>query len=162
VPAGDVSAGRGERFVAAMARVVAVLPLGLDRRVAPTVVGFLLINGCTFALDLALLTLLHGALRLSLPIAFTVAYLTAFGVSFALNRGLNFRSHAPVGRQLVLYLAAIGVNYLAFVAVLANVLADAGVQYQLARILAALCEGIFMYSVLRWVVFRSYGSASST
>jgi len=28
------------------------------------------------------------------------------------------------------------------------------VEYQLARILSGLCEGVYMYSVMRWVVFR--------
>jgi hypothetical protein len=29
-----------------------------------------------------------------------------------------------------------------------------GVQYQLARIVSGLYEGVYMYSVMRWVVFR--------
>lgn len=146
--------GRDARFVAVMARIVAVLPFGLDELVAPTFLGFALINGLTFSIDLLLLTLLRSGLGLSLPVAFTLSYLTAFGLSFVLNRGLNFRSHAPVGRQLVLYLVAIVINYLAFIAGVANGLAALGLEYHVARILAALCEGVYMYCVLRWVVFR--------
>lgn len=145
---------RGDRFVAAMAKVVAALPFGLDTIVAPTFLGFVVINGCTFAIDLALLTLLRSGLGLPLAVAFTLSYLTAFGLSFALNRRLNFRSHAPVGRQLVVYIAAIAINYVAFILGVANGLAAAGLEYHVARILAAGCEAVYMYSVLRWVVFR--------
>lgn len=144
----------GERFVAAMAVVGARLPFGLSEVVAPTVLGFALINGFTFSVDLALLTLLHGGLHRSLPLAYTLSYLAAFGLSFALNRALNFRSHAPVGRQLAIYVAAIGLNYLAFVAGVADGLAALGLEYHLARVLAAGCEGVYLYCVLRWVVFR--------
>ncbi len=29
-----------------------------------------------------------------------------------------------------------------------------GVEYQLARVLAACCEGVFLYCCMRWLVFR--------
>ena len=137
-----------------MTAVVARLPFGLDTIVAPTFLGFVLLNGCTFALDLSLLTLFRSGLGWPLWAAFTLAYLTAFGLSFALNRAFNFRSHAPVGRQLVIYLVAVGINYLAFIAGVADGLASAGLEYHLARVVAACCEAVYMYSVLRWVVFR--------
>ncbi len=142
-------------FVAAMARITAALPFGLDTVVAPTFLGFVVINGFTFSIDLALLTVLRSGVGVSLPVAFTLAYVSAFGLSFVLNRRLNFRSHAPVGRQLVVYWIAVGVNYLAFILGVADGLASAGVEYHVARILGAVCEGVFMYCVLRWVVFRT-------
>jgi putative flippase GtrA len=143
-----------DRFHAFSERVVARLPFGLDRRVAPTLVGYLLINGSTFVLDLALLTVLHGRLGVALPAAFTISYVTAFGVSFVLNRWLNFRSHAPVGRQAAVYAVVVAVNYLAFVLVLGTTLSAIGLEYHLSRVAAALCEAVYMYSALRWVVFR--------
>jgi len=138
-----------------MAAIVARLPFGLDRVVAPTFLGYLLLNGLTFALDLSLLTALRSGLGWPLPAAFTLAYLTAFGLSFALNRRFNFRSHAPVGRQLAVYAVAVAVNYLAFVLGVADGLAALGIEYHAARVLAACCEAVYMYSVLRWVVFRT-------
>lgn len=146
---------RRERFLGAMTRAVAALPLGLDRVVAPTFLGFVLINGFTFGVDLALLTLLRSGLHVALWASFTVAYLTAFALSFALNRRLNFRSHAPVGCQLVIYLIAVGMNYLVFIAGVADGLAALGLEYHAARILAACGEGVYMYCVLRWIVFRN-------
>ena len=129
------------------------LPWGLDRVVAPSFLGFALINGFTFGVDLLLLTAFHGWLGLPLWLAISLGYLGAFGLSFVLNRGLNFQSHAPVGRQAVLYVVAIAINYVAFLLGVGGGLAALGVQYHLSRIIAGACEGIFMYSALRWVVF---------
>jgi hypothetical protein len=83
-----------------------------------------------------------------------VAYVLAFGLSFVLNRALNFRSHAPVGPQAGLYAVAILVNYLAFILGLGSALTALGVQYLLSRIVAGAFEAAFMYSVLRWIIFR--------
>lgn len=142
------------RFRAFTARLVERLPWGLSEIVPPTLVGYVLINGSTFGLDLALLTLLHGLLGVVLPAAFTIAYVTAFALSFVLNRRLNFLSHAPVGRQLVVYAIAVAINYLAFILGVATGLSSLGLEYHASRILAGLCEAVYMYCVLRWVVFR--------
>lgn len=137
-----------------MAAVARRLPFGLSRVVAPSFLGFVLINGFTFAVDLGLLTLLRGALRWPLPLAITVAYLLAFGLSFALNRTFNFRSHAPVRPQMAIYLVAIAINYVVFILGVGSGLTTLGLEYHLARITAGLCEAVYLYSVLRWVVFR--------
>jgi len=153
-PLGAGSRSYASRFHAFAEDVVARLPFGLDRVVPPTLVGYVVINGSTFALDLGLLTALHGGLHVALPIAFTVAYVTAFATSYVLNRRLNFRSHAPVGKQLVVYAAAVCVNYLAFILGLATALSAIGLEYHLARVVAGMCEAVYMYAALRWVVFR--------
>jgi hypothetical protein len=151
---GDDERSHADRFRAFTCNVAGRLPLGLDRRVPPTLVGYVVINGSTFALDLALLTVLHTWLGLVLPAAFTVAYLTAFGTSFVLNRWLNFRSHAPLGRQVAVYAVVVLINFLAFILVLATALSAIGLEYHLSRIVAGLCEAAYMYAALRWVVFR--------
>ena len=46
------------------------------------------------------------------------------------------------------------INYAAFVVGVGDGLTALGVEYQLARILSGVCEGAFMYCVMRWVVFR--------
>ena len=69
-------AGAGDRYAALMAAIVRRLPFGLDRVVAPNLLGFALINLCTFTLDLALLTALHGGLRWPVPVSITLSYLT--------------------------------------------------------------------------------------
>jgi hypothetical protein len=62
--------------------VVARLPFGLNSIVAPTFLGFAVINSATFAFDLVFLTLLHGWLGIALPVAVTVAYACAFTASY--------------------------------------------------------------------------------
>ncbi|GAA1031709.1 MULTISPECIES: GtrA family protein [Amycolatopsis] len=142
-----------DRFARLCETVVRVLPFGLSRIVAPSFLGFAVINGFTFGVDLALLTLFHGGLTWPVWLSISVAYVVAFGLSFVLNRALNFRSHAPVGRQAVLYVVAIAVNYAAFLLGLGAGLTALGVEYHLSRLIAGACEGVFMYSVMRWVVF---------
>jgi putative flippase GtrA len=143
-----------ERFHILCEQAVALLPFGLDSVVAPTFLGFVLINGGTFGIDLLLLAPLHGGLGVPLPIAVTVAYVCAFALSYVLNRVLNFRSHGAVGPQVAVYVVVIAVNYLAFILGLSSVLAMLGVQYHAARIVAGISEAVYMYSAMRWVVFR--------
>jgi len=146
-----------QRFHAFTAAVVRRLPLGLSRLVAPSLLGFALINGGMFAVDLGLLTVFRTGLGWPLPVAITLAYLLAFGLGFLLNRRLNFRSHAPVGPQAAIYLAAIGVNYAVFILGVGDGLVRLGLEYHLARVVAGLCEAAYMYGVMRWVVFRPGG-----
>jgi putative flippase GtrA len=137
-----------------MAATVSRLPFGLSEIVAPTLLGFALINACTFSLDLACLTALHGGLGWPLPVAITIAYGTAFSVSYVLNRVLNFHSHGAVATQVPVYVAVVVTNYLVWILGVGDGLATAGVDYRLARVLAGMGEAVFMYCALRWVVFR--------
>ena len=84
----------------------------------------------------------------------TVAYACAFTLSYFLNRILNFRSHGAVGPQFAVYVVVVVVNYLAFILGVSSGLAALGVEYHVARIVAGACEAIYMYSAMRWVVFR--------
>jgi putative flippase GtrA len=132
---------------------VSRLPFGLDSLVA-AFLGFVVLNSATFAVDLVLLTLLHGGLGVALPVAVTVAYACAFTLSYVLNRILNFRSHAAVGPQFAVYVVVVAVNYLAFILGVSSALTALGVEYRTARIMAGACEVIYIYSAMRWVVFR--------
>jgi len=155
--AADLPRTPADRFGAFCGAVAGKLPLGLSRVVAPTFLGFCLINGFTFGVDLGLLTVFHGLLGWPVWLAITLAYCCAFGLSFVLNRTFNFHSHAAVGIQLALYLAAIAVNYAAFLLGVGAGLTALGVEYHLSRLLAGACEGVFMYAVMRWVIFRDSG-----
>ena len=143
-----------DRFHQWCEAVVGRLPFGLKSVVAPTFLGFCLINGFTFSVDLAMLTGLHSGLGVPVAIAVTVSYVCAFMLSYALNRTFNFQSHAPVGPQLLIYVVVVIVNYLAFILGVSTGLAALGVQYQLSRLAAAICEAVYMYSAMRWLVFR--------
>jgi len=149
------------RYAAAMAAITRRLPFGLANVVEPSMLGYLLINLCTFCIDLGLLGLLHGRERLPIPAAVTISYGTASLVSYVLNRVFNFRSHAGVGRQLPVFVAVSASNYLIFVLGLTDLLSAVGVYYELARILAACCEAVYLYCMLRWVVFRDAATADA-
>lgn len=142
------------RFHAWCEAFVDRLPFGLGAIVAPTLVGFCVINGCTFGVDLTILTCLRGTLALPVPIAVTVAYVCGFALSYVLNRIFNFRSHAPVGPQVATYVVVVVVNYLAFILGVTTALSAIGVQYQLSRLAAGICEAVYMYGAMRWLVFR--------
>lgn len=141
-------------YAAAMTAITRRLPFGLSEVIEPNMVGYLLINLCTFFVDLALLAVFHGHLRWPIPVAVTCSYGTASVLSYVLNRVLNFRSHADVGRQFPVYVAVSASNYLIFVLGLTDLLSSAGVYYELSRVLAACCEGVYLYCMMRWVVFR--------
>ena len=145
---------REARFAAAMTAVTRALPFGLSRVVTPRILGYLLINLCTFCLDLLLLYLFHGVLRLPLPAAVTLSFGSAAVASYVGNRVLNFRSHGAVGKQVVTFAVVEVSNYFVFVLGLTDLLAQAGVYFEIARILAACCEGVYLYCCMRWLVFR--------
>ncbi|MGW4368697.1 GtrA family protein [Nocardia takedensis] len=142
------------RFTRLCKTVVRRLPFGLDRVVPPTLLGFAVINSFTFGVDLLLLTLFHGVLDWPVWLSVTLGYLCAFGLAFVLNRTFNFHSHAPMGRQAAIYVVVVVINYLAFILGVGTGLAALGVEYHLARLLAGACEAVYMYSAMRWVVFR--------
>jgi putative flippase GtrA len=147
-------AARGARFTAVTTAIVGVLPFGLARVVAPNMLGFAIINAFTFTADLALLTALHGGLRWPVPVSITLSYIAASGLSYVLNRALNFRSHAAPGPQVGRWTAVAIVNYLAWILGVGAGLAALGVDYRLARIIAAGCEAVYLYAAMRWLVFR--------
>jgi putative flippase GtrA len=140
-----------------MTAITRRLPFGLSEVVAPSLLGYLVINLCTFFVDLALLGLFHGSLRWPIPVAVTCSYGTASVISYVLNRVLNFRSHQDVGKQFPVYVAVSASNYLIFVLGLTDLLSSLGVYYEFSRILAACCEAVYLYCMMRFVVFRDTG-----
>jgi putative flippase GtrA len=140
-----------------MTAITRRLPFGLSEVVAPSLLGYLVINLCTFFIDLALLGLFHGKLRWPIPVAVTCSYGTASIISYVFNRILNFRSHADVGKQFPVYVAVSASNYLIFVLGLTDLLSHLGVYYELSRVLAACCEAVYLYCMMRFVVFRDTG-----
>jgi putative flippase GtrA len=149
-------------FAAVMTAISRRLPFGLSEKVPPSLVGYLLINLCTFFVDLGLLGLFHGHLGWPIPAAVTLSYGTASVLSYVLNRVLNFRSHENVGRQFPLYVAVSASNYLIFVLGLTDLLSAVGVYYELSRVLAACCEAVYLYCMMRWVVFRDSRDSAAT
>lgn len=140
-------------FAAAVGRLHGLLP-GVLARIPETFIGFALINGFTFAVDLTLLWVGHGVLRVPYPIAVTLSYGLASVLAFVLNKVLNFRAHGNTAVQSTRYLVVVASNYLIWILAFSTLLEWAGVQYQVSRIVAACCEGIYIYLLVRWWVFR--------
>ena len=147
-------ARRGERFTAVMSAIAVRLPFGLARVIAPNMLGFAVLSTVTFGLNLVLLIVFHGVLGWPVAVSITLAYLAGSGLGYVLNRSLNFRSHGAVGPQVIWYGAVIIVNYLCCILGVTAALAALGIDYRLARIAAAVCEAVYMYTALRLVVFR--------
>ncbi len=127
-----------------------------------TLFRYLLIGAFTFGLDLALLTVVRSGLGWPLPVAVTIGYAVALSVNYALNRVLNFHSHAPLGPESLRYAGAVAVNFGVVLLGVTTGLAAVGVPYQVARVAAGGAEGIFMYCAMRWFVFSPARSTEST
>jgi putative flippase GtrA len=129
---------------------------------APTLVRYLLISAFTFALDLALLTLVRSGLGWPLPVAVTVGYAVALSTNYLLNRVLNFRSYADLGPESLRYAGAVAINFGVVLLGVTTGLAALGVPYQVGRVAAGACEGAFMYCAMRWFVFSPVRPTAST
>jgi putative flippase GtrA len=142
-----------ERLSDALTAGVDRLPSGLRRYLPRDLVGFAVLGGCTFLVDLALLAALRTWTPLPLPAAVTIAYVIAFGLNFSLNRTVNFRSHAPIAGQAVRYTIVISCDFLLTLGVTTGLTA-LGLDFRLARLAAAGCVAAFTYTAARWWVFR--------
>ena len=141
------------RFDAATAAVRRRLPGRLGARVPQTLIGFVAINGFTFAVDLTLLGLFDQLLEVPHPVAISVGYGVAFTLAFVLNRWLNFHAHGRVGSEVGRYAVVVTLNYAVLVLGMGGGLAALGVPVLLARVAAGLAEAAWMYAAMRWWVF---------
>lgn len=142
-----------QRVVDGLTGLVHRLPPPVPRLVPREMVGFALLALFTFGVDVALLALLEGAAPLPLPASVAIAYGAAFSLNFVLNRTLNFRSHAPVGPQVLRFALVIACDFAITVGV-TTAFTGLGVDFRLARVIAGGCVAAFTYSACRWWVFR--------
>ncbi len=140
-------------FAQFTARIYSAVPTPLRRIIPPTFIGYALINGGTFALDMLLLSLFHGSAQIPYPVAVTLGYTLATMVSFVVNRWLNFREHGDLGVQSTKYVAVVVSNYVIWILGFSWLLEWAGVQYQISRFVAAVIEGLYIYTLMRLWVF---------
>ncbi|MBB5890102.1 GtrA family protein [Kutzneria kofuensis] len=143
---------RAERFGTWLTSWATRLPKSL-RFITPEFVGFAILGTFTFLIDMAILAVLKTQTSLPLPVDVAIGYLAAFGLNYVLNRTVNFKSHAPVGGQ-VLRFTVITLLDLGFTTLATTWLADVGVPFAVARVGAACCVGLFTYVGARFWVFR--------
>jgi putative flippase GtrA len=142
-----------ERFYRFLSVCTARLPRRLRLLLPPELLGFGLIGAFTFGIDLALLVMLRDWTRLPLPVSVSVAYVAAFGLNFILNRTVNFRSHKPLGGQILRYAVVVLGDYLLTVGGSTGLVA-LGLDFRLSRWIASMVVAVFTYSASRWWVFR--------
>lgn len=142
------------RFARLRDGVHARLTPALQRLIPVTMIGFAFLNGFTYAVDLVVLYVLDSIVHAPYRLAVTVGYVTALSLAFVLNRWLNFQSHGAVGKQTGRYVFAAVLNFVLFLQGLAVFLEDQGVPGVPARLIAGLCEAVFMYVMMRTFVFR--------
>lgn len=146
-------AGRAERVGSTLTSWVDRLPPRLRRYLPPELAGFAIIGTVTFLVDLLLLAALRATTALPLAVAVTIAYAIAFALNFVLNRTLNFRSHAPIGGQALRYGLVVAVDYGLTLGVTTG-LSALGLDFRVARIIAAASVAAFTYTAARFWVFR--------
>ncbi|WP_136193505.1 GtrA family protein [Actinomyces procaprae] len=141
-------------FRSLLGRIHRLLPGFLRRRVPVTFIGYALINGSGFVIDIAFLWLFYERLHWFYPLAVTVGYAIAGVYSLLLNRWLNFQSHGSLTSQGSRYAVGLVSQYVIFILGLSSLLHLVGVNAELARFTSACCEGIYLYVLMRLWVFR--------
>lgn len=141
-------------FAVVTGRIHSWLPAALKKVLPQTFIGFAILGLTTFSFDMLLLSIFHGVFKMNYPFAVTLGYVLASIASFLLNKWLNFHAHGNVGAQSARYVFVMVSNYVIWILVFSSILEKIGVQYQLSRFIAACVEGIYIYVLMRWWVFR--------
>lgn len=141
-------------FLHLISRVHHVLPRVLRSRLPITFIGYAIINGSAFLIDISFLWFFYEKLHWFYPMAVTVGYAIAGTYSLLLNRWLNFQSHGRLVAQGSRYAVGLVSQYVIFIVGLSSLLHWAGMNAELARFLSACCEGIYLYILMRLWVFR--------
>ncbi len=115
---------------------------------------YLFVGFSTFAIDLGLLYVLHGQLKLSLPVAVSIAYSVAVVYNFTLSLKWTFSNKEKKSLHLHIaqYSILLGFNYLftvSFVSIIGT-----HINYAMAKIIAAALLVLWTYPVYRFIIFK--------
>lgn len=147
-------------FADVTTRIREALPHALQRILPITFIGYAMINGSSFLLDMGFLAVITHFWKLPYSLAFSIGYGLASVYAFFLNRWLNFREHGDLGKQSGKYAFVILSNYVIWIVGFASLLDVLGVHVMVARVMAACLEGLYIYLLLRlWVFPRRRGTA---
>ena len=135
----DPSRRAPRAFLHVISRIHRLIPRALRERVPVTFVGYALINGSAFLIDISLLWFFYDGLHWFYPLAVSLGYMIA-------------RGHlAAQGSRYAIGLVS---QYVIFILGLSSFLHWIGVQAELARFISACCEGLYLYALMRLWVFR--------
>lgn len=150
----DPSRRAPRAFLHAISRIHRLLPRILRGRVPVTFIGYALINGSAFLIDISFLWLFFDKLHWFYPLAVTLGYMIAGAYSLLLNRWLNFQSRGHLAAQGSRYMIGLVSQYVIFILGLSSFLHWIGVNAELARLASACCEGVYLYALMKLWVFR--------
>ena len=88
-----------EVFLRLITAIHSVLPGFVRRRLPVTFIGYAIINGSAFLIDISFLWLFFDKLHWLYPLAVTLGYMIAGAYSLLLNRWLNFQSRGHLSRR---------------------------------------------------------------
>ena len=151
-----------EIFLRLITTIHSELPRFVRSRLPVTFIGYAMINGSAFFLDITCLWVFYNHFHWFYPVAVTVGYVIAAVYSFLLNRWLNFQAHGHVIEQGAGYTVGIISQYVIFILGLSSLLHWFGVNAELARVISACCEGIYLYVFIRLWVFRGVPEPAQT
>ena len=151
-----------EIFLRLITTIHSELPRFVRSRLPVTFIGYAIINGSAFFLDITCLWVFYNHFHWFYPVAVTVGYVIAAVYSFLLNRWLNFQAHGHVIEQGAGYTVGIISQYVIFILGLSSLLHWFGVNAELARVISACCEGIYLYVFIRLWVFRGVPEPAQT
>jgi gtrA family membrane protein len=144
-----------EVFLRLITTIHSVLPGFVRSRLPVTFIGYAIINGSAFFLDVGCLWVIETHLHWWDPVSISVGYAIAGVYSFLLNRWLNFQSHGHLVNQGSRYAIGLISQFLVFVQGLTQLLSWLGINLFLARLISACCEAAYLYVFIRLWVFRS-------
>lgn len=116
-------------------------------------IKFLLVGGASFAVDLALLVLLHEVFGVDLWIATPVAFLASLVFNFALQRSFTFRAQNRRHVSLLKYLALVGFNVLA-IDVIVNAFDAWGLSYGIGKAVATVLTTSWNFWLYKVWIFK--------
>lgn len=152
MPSGPPRRTAAATFAAITSSLHGWLPRWL-RWIPITWIGFAILGLTAFAIDMSVLTLLHGGIGAPYPVSVTIGYAVASVANFVLNRWLNFQVHGDIAKQSTKQLVVVVSNYLLWILAFSSLLEAVGVQYQVSRVIAAAVEGMYLYLMMRLWVF---------
>ncbi len=116
-------------------------------------VRYVLVGGTTFLIDLSILYILHGVLKLNLAGSTSVSYWIAIVYNFVLNRYWTFdvREKTNLKNNITTYFILLVFNYLFTVTFVSIV--GTHINYITAKILAILIQMSWTYLIYKNYIF---------
>jgi putative flippase GtrA len=119
-------------------------------------VRYLAVGGSTFFIDLSVLFLLHGVMKIHLAIAASISFWLSILFNFYANRIWVFsaRDKRKLHEHAVLYGILLGVNYLYTIVAISLLTRFMG--YGVAKILILVIQIAWTFPIYKYIIFQSH------